>query len=212
MYRIAGCGLAALVLVAGCRSAEVQSETGPSTAPAVLPATAAQLPVGMPITGRLDQTLSTNGSRVGDQFTVTVTKPVVAQNGQTAVPAGATVHGTISALDGSTHAGDVAYIRLRFDQITLNGQSHPFGASVVRTDVESSRSFNRRNPVRGAIAGAVLGAVLDRDLDSTITGAAVGTAVGTAISLGTGTVDASLPAGTTIELRSTQHVNVRSSS
>src|SRR5690606_1238130 len=153
MVRIIGCGLVALTLVAGCRSAEVRSDPGASAAGMVMPPTAAHLPVGVPITGRLDQSLSTTSSKVGDQFTVTVTKPVVARNGETAIPAGSTVHGTVTEV-ASRHAGDVAYVRLRFDRITVNGRSYPFAADVVATEVQTERGFDRRNPVRGAIAGA----------------------------------------------------------
>src|SRR5690606_31227858 len=132
-------------------------------------------------------------------------------NGEVAIPAGATIHGTITQMETSTGPGDVAYLRLRFDQLSMNGRSYPFAADVVGTDVDvaADGGFRARDAVRGAIAGTVLGTVLDRDLDSAITGGAIGAAVGTAISLGTRRVDAALPGGTMIELRSTQAVDLR---
>lgn len=211
MYRIAGYGMVALALVAGCRSAEVQSEPGSTPSLSTMPATGSYLPTGVPIMARLDQTLSTEVSDVGDHFSATVTQPVVARNGEIAVPVGTTVHGTITALDDSDHAADVAYIRLNFDRISLNGRSYPFSAQVMETDVRAAgdTDFDPEAAARGAIAGGILGAVLQGDLEGAITGGAIGAVIGTAISLGTGTVQAALPAGTAIELQSTQAVDLR---
>lgn len=70
-----------VVMIAGCRSAEVQTvEPRPSTAQPA-PVDASLLPAATVLTAELDHTLSTANSRAGDRFTARVTDPIRAQNG-----------------------------------------------------------------------------------------------------------------------------------
>jgi hypothetical protein len=139
---------------------------------------------------------------------------VTAQNGEVVVPAGAKIEGRVTALEASRRAGEPAVIRLDFDRLTFGGRSHDFDAAITSAAPETSGGDTRNETLRkagiGAAAGAVLGAVLgDRDLRNMAIGAVLGAAAGTAISLGTGTVQSALPAGTTITLRTTQSVALR---
>jgi hypothetical protein len=163
---------------------------------------------------RLNQTLGTKVSKVGDTFTATVQKPVHAQNGELVVPEGATVEGRVTALDDSDHAGDRALIRLDFDRLSFNGQRYDLDAAITRAATQQSGRDSRDETLRkagiGAVAGGVLGAIIgDAELKDIAIGAAVGAAAGTLISLGTGDVEAALPAGTPMTLRVTQTVALR---
>ncbi|HET7583870.1 MAG TPA: YMGG-like glycine zipper-containing protein [Gemmatimonadaceae bacterium] len=205
--------LVALVAAAACtRSGTV--ETAPPAEPAQAPATAGSLPEGTALRVRLDDQLGTKSNRVGDEFTATVVDPVVAQNGETVVPTGAKVHGSVTGLHESSRAGDPAVIKLDFNRLTVNGNSYSFDAAVEATKLKTEGGDTRDETLKkagiGAAAGAVLGAVLgDADLKSILVGGALGAAAGTAISLGTGDVQGVLPAGTELSLRSTQTVALR---
>jgi hypothetical protein len=153
-------------------------------------------------------------SKVGDNFSATVENAVVAQNGTTVVPAGAKITGTVTGLDNSDHLGEPAAIKIEFEHLSMNGQTYPFNAKVTATNLETRGGDTRQETLKkagvGAAAGAVLGAVLSGgDLEKILLGGALGAAAGTVISLGTGEVEAVLPAGTRMTLQTTQTVALR---
>jgi len=200
----------ALLGAVACRMARV--ETGPGGQPAPLP-TAGAIPAGTRMTVELDQTLSTERSRVGDRFTARVTTPLVAADGQVVVPRGAVVSGTITGLDDSDHLGDIAAIRIHFDRLTVRGRTYPFEAEVVDTDVRLEEEDRRRIAERaalGAAAGAALGAIISGGkLEEILVGGALGAGVGTIIALGVGDLEAELPARSRMTLRTTRAVRLR---
>jgi hypothetical protein len=173
------------------------------------------LPSGTTMSARLNQSLGTSMSHEGDQFTAIVVSPVVAQNGEVAVPAGATVYGHVTGVHTSAIPTQESVIRLDFDQIALNGTTYPFQASVSNVNVQNqpanaTTGSVTKGAVTGAAAGAVLGAVISGgELSRIVTGGLLGAAAGTVISLGTGTTEAVIPAGSVITVRSTQGVQVR---
>lgn len=199
--------------LAGCaRNAQVESsgEVAPAT-----PANASFVPAGTAMTARLNQSLGTSVSKEGDQFTATLTNPVVAQNGATAIPAGAIAFGHVTGLHAATLPTDQAVIRLAFDSISFSGRTYPFDASISNVDVRNesgnpSTSSTARSAAAGAAAGLVLGAIVTGgDLSKMITAGLLGAAAGTAISLGTGSGQAVIPSGTTMTLRSTEQIRIR---
>jgi hypothetical protein len=201
--------LAGLVLVACAR--QTRLESGGDVELGVTPADASSLPTGVVLNVRLDEEIGTEVSKVGDEFTATVTNPVVAQNGETVVPAGAKVHGKVTGLDNSDRVGDAAVIKIDFDELTMNGEDHPFNAKVTATNLQTRGGDTTEETLKkagvGAAAGAVFGAILSGgDLDKILLGGALGAAAGTAISLGAGETEAVLAAGTEMKLETTRVV------
>ena len=213
--RLAAFASLALAAVAACapaRQTEVESTTPANTT--VIPVDASALPSGVTVEARLDQTIGTKNSKVGDTFTATVHNAVTSQGGTTVVPAGAKIEGKITALEKSSNVTEPAIIRLDFDRLTIDGRTYPFEATVEKAAPETTGGDTRNETLRkagiGAAAGAVLGAIIgDADLKSMTIGAVIGAAAGTAISLGTGNVESALPAGTTLTLRTSQQVALR---
>ena len=180
----------------------------------VIPVSRSTLPSGTTLQARLDQTLGTKQSKVGDTFTASVPSAVTTQSGATVVPSGAIIRGHVTAIEASRNATEPAVIRLAFDRLSFGGRDYPFEASVTRAAPQQTGGDTRDETLRkagiGAAAGALLGAVLgDAEIKNMAIGAVLGAGVGTAISLGTGTVDSALPAGTTLTLRTTQDVALR---
>jgi len=201
---------AAAVLLLGCginnRSTTVES--GGDIAP-VTPVNNRTLPAGATLTARLDQELSTRHSKAGDAFTATVSTPLTAQNGSVVVPQGAKIHGHVTATDPSDRAGDPALIRLNFERLSFNGQSHPFNAQIVQSAPVESSTHTTRNVVIGGAVGAALGGLVSGgDLDKLIIGGAIGAAAGSVVSMGSD-VNATLPAGSAMTLRATQTTQLR---
>ena len=206
--------VATAVLMSACtQPARIETSSGGDVVTSA-PASANTLPSGTMLTARLEQSLGTKSSKVGDKFTATTTKAVVAQNGQTVIPAGATVHGHVTGLHSPTVTGEQAVIRLDFDSLTISGRNYPFEASINSVATEGrttgSTSATVRSAAAGGAAGAVLGAVISGgDLDKIVAGGLLGAAAGTVISLGRGDVEAVLPAGSTLTVQSTETVALR---
>ncbi len=206
-------GLVAGLVLAGCaRQTRVES-TG-DVALSTTPADSRVLPSGTTLEVRLDQEIGTKSSRVGDTFTATVDKPIVASNGATVVPSGSTVYGRVMGLDNSDHVGEPAAIKIDFERIEVRGQSHPLSAKVTATNLQTRGGDTRSETLKkagiGAAAGAVLGAVLSGgELSKILLGGALGAAAGTVISLGVGDVEGVLPAGTKMTLQTTSTVALR---
>ena len=204
--------IVAIVTGACASGPQVESSAG-DVAPAIL-ANADVLPAGSTLTVRLNETLGTKSSKVGDAFTATTTQAILAQNGQAVVPGGATLYGHVTGLHSPTITGEQAVIRLGFDSLGLAGRQYPFDASIssvaLAGQTTGSTSSTVRTAATGAAAGAVLGAIISGgDLDKIITGGLLGAAAGTVISLGRGDVEAVLPAGSTLTVRSMETVAIR---
>ena len=203
--------VAAMMSAGACSRATTVESSGDVAVPT--PVNANTLPTGSVINVTLDQQVGTKTSKVGDTFSATVTDAIVASNGQTVVPAGSKVYGKVTGLQDSNNAGQKAAIRLDFERININGVERPFEAKITATNLQTQGADSRNETLKkagiGAAAGAVLGAVIGGgDVSKILGGAAIGAAAGTVISLGTGEVDAVLPAGSKMTLQTTQQVTL----
>ena len=215
MLRQTAMACAGVIALAACqRNVDVVSEGEVVPMTPVVSANARTLSAGSTMEVQLNQRLSTEASRVGDTFTATVVNNVMASNGEVVVPAGAVLHGRVSALDDSDNPTDRALIQLQFDRLSFNGRTYDFRGNI--TNVVTAEQANRssgdvtRGAVRGAVAGAVIGAIISgRDLDDILKAGAIGAAAGTVISLGAGNVEHVLPVGTRMTVQATHSVSLR---
>jgi hypothetical protein len=195
--------------VAGC-SRPVQVVSAGDVSGDVIPPTATALPVGTTLEVELDQPISATLTRVGDRFTAHVTKPVIAQDGGTVVPAGALVEGRVTGVEPSRDPTRPGLIRLDFESLRVGDRSYPFHASVEHTAIPGrSNEDLLKKAGAGAAAGGVLGAIIGGDLKDIVVGGAIGAAAGSLISLGMDSAEARLPAGTRLTLRNSSRVALR---
>jgi hypothetical protein len=201
--------LVGAALAACARTATVSTSTG-EIAP-TLPGNARTLPAGTQMQATFNQAIGTSNSKVGDSFTASVSNAVMAQNGETVVPAGAVVSGHVTGLHAASNVSDQSVIRLDFDSLAVGGRSYPFEANISNVSVKSTvdQSGAKRGAVTGAAAGAVLGAIISGgELSKIIGGGLLGAAAGTVISLGTGDVSATIPAGSGMTLTTAKSITL----
>jgi outer membrane lipoprotein SlyB len=195
------------VALAACATTKVQSAGGGLAG--VTPANTRMLPAGSALSVRTNAKLSGKHNSVGDEFSVTVTDNLDAQNGEITVPEGAMIYGHITALQEAPHAGDPSVIRVDFDRIVVNGRSRAFNARVTKVEPPSLSNETLKKAGIGAAAGAVLGAIISGgELGGIATGGVIGAAAGTVISLGMDR-EPELPEGTRMTLRTTQATTLR---
>ncbi len=170
------------------------------------------LPAGTGMRLKLETPLSTHRSKVGDVFTGRVTQAVVV-NGQTLVPAGASVTGRVTKLSEPRRIAGKPSIAVLPDRIVMpNGNQFLITATIVDTAKSSGTTVDDEGRIKGAgrtsrdtvelAAGGGTGAVI-----GVLAAGAKGLFLGGGIGLGavaaywlTKRHSAELPAGTEITL------------
>ena len=209
MKRTLAAAAVALFALAGCSTAQVETEPG-AVVPAPPGLAAPIVPTGTQVVAELDETLTTKTNQVGDNFTATVKEDVTVNN-DVIVPAGSKISGVITGIDPTDRIGDQAALRVAFESITVNGRVHAFAADITEVDVDIEETARVGDVTEkagiGAAAGAVLGAVIGGSLKDILIGGVLGAGAGTIISLGVGDVEAALPQGTDLTLTARRPVS-----
>ena len=165
------------------------------------------IPNGTRLTARLNSTVTTRGTQIGDRFTMTVDSP-----GQYR---GAVIEGHTAEARGSGRLTGRANISLEFDTISINGRTYRFAGiieSVTATNGDRI-TVNNEGAIRdtsqttqtvtragvGAVLGAIIGAIAGGGQGAAI-GAGVGAGVGAGSVLITGRDQIELGAGSTFDI------------
>lgn len=145
------------------------------------------VPAGQVINVKINQTISSETARVGDQFTTVTTIPIYS-GGVEVIPAGSTIVGRVTSVMRAQRKNKAGTIGVSFISVRLpsgitraiNGSlTDAIDTQTAKSDNESQvsgRSTARRNVVfvgGGAAAGAIIGAIAGGGK-----GAGIGTLVG----------------------------------
>lgn len=147
---------------------------------------------GQVIRVRMNQTITSETARVGDQFTTTVVDPVYA-SGIEVIPDGSEIVGRVTSVNRASRKSKAGTIGVHFVSVRLptgitraiNGELTDVTANNVTADNEgevSGRSAMKRNVVfigGGAATGALIGAIAGGGKGAGI-GAGVGAGLGVA--------------------------------
>jgi len=144
---------------------------------------------------------SSKASPVGSVVRARVTRAVVV-DGQTVVPEGAIVNGTVTEAIPLRKIGGAASLGLRFDTLELAGGART-AISAGLHEQGKSEDGKDAGTIAGATAGgALLGRLLSKNdkTKGTLIGAVVGAAAGTGVAAATKGKEVELPAGTALAL------------
>lgn len=123
---------------------------------------------------RMNETLNSKTSRVGDRFTTTVTEPVYSDTGVIVVPTGSTVIGRVNSVRAAKKGGDPGSIDVSFVEVklpngtrrTINGSLTDLDTKRAKSDAEGTASGDDRKNDKliygggGAAGGAILGGAI----------------------------------------------------
>lgn len=141
---------------------------------------------------RLDQSLSSKSSFVGQTFKNTTVDPIYSSGGVLLIPQGSTVHGRISAVKGARKNGEPGTIDVTFTSFTLpNGRKVPITGSLAESGKGDKNEVDNEGTVSakktknrnlkfiggGAAGGAVIGGIAGGPAGALI-GAGVGAVAG----------------------------------
>ena len=200
-----------LVLLAGC------SKGGSPNVPAGSSSSSAasgsyNLAAGTLVDATLTDEISSRHAKAGDAFTASVVEDVKNADGLVAIPAGSTVHGTITEVKAAPNAGATGTLTLAVSSVTVRGKTYDIQASIDSLmTTNKGRGISTMDAARvagGAAAGAILGRVIGGNATGTIVGGVLGGATGVAVSAAIKDVDIVLPAGTHLILTLKQRLTV----
>jgi hypothetical protein len=161
------------------------------------------VPAGTTVGASLGTRLSTGTNHTGDSFMATTTEPIVV-DGQTIVPAGARIRGTLGDVQASGRISGRARMTLGFDEIIgADGKTHGISARPLTMQAASATHGDVEKIAAGGVLGAVIGG---------ITGGGKGAAIGAGAGAGAGTILMLATQGDEVVLETGQRLNVRMTS
>jgi hypothetical protein len=165
------------------------------------------LPEGTAIPVTLDQNISSEDNRTGEEFEASVSEPIVV-NGKTVIPKGARVWGRIVESKSSGRLKSPARLELTLTSIEVGGTKYDVDTSDTRSVGKSHKKRNLIFIGGGTAAGAVVGAIVGGGVGAAV-GAAVGAGGGTAAAAATGKMHVRLPAETRLSFPLSQPLTIQ---
>lgn len=148
--------------------------------------------------------ICTNTNAVGDDVHATTSESVSGTNGAS-IPAGATVHMTVTQLKRSENANDKVVMEFRVNSVEFGGKTYNIEASVAEADVTRIRDQPKNKDVQkvaiGAAAGAIAGKIIGKSTKGAVIGGAAGAAAGAATAVATANYQGCINQGARIVVR-----------
>jgi hypothetical protein len=156
---------------------------------------------------RLDNAVNSETAKVEDRVTARVSRDVNVDS-RTAIPAGATLEGTVTLVERGGKFKERARLGIRFTTLVLTDNTRlPIQTETIFRDGDSPTSEAASKVGASAVVGAILGAVIGGKKGAVI-GGATGAAGGTAAVQAGGRNEASIPAGSPLTVRLTSPLTV----
>jgi len=150
------------------------------------------VPAGTALTIRVGSTLSSKTSQTGQTFTGTIASPV-AVDGETVIPEGSSVMGTVVEAKSAGRFKGASSLSLRLTSVTVNGTPYEVETSGVSQGQKGKGKRSAAMIGGGAGVGALIGGLAGGGKGAAI-GALVGGGAGTAGAGLTGNRDVTMPA------------------
>jgi len=165
------------------------------------------IPDGTTLRLDLATPLDSATSRVEDVVRATL-REAVKVNGETVVPTGAELTGTVTEVAGSGRVKGRARIAYRFTSLRLGKERHAIQTASIVHEAEATKGEDAKKIGIGAGIGAAVGAIVGGG-SGAAKGAAIGGAGGTGVVLATKGKEVRLGAGANVSTRITAPVTVQ---
>jgi hypothetical protein len=192
-------------------AANTPAQTQPAPAPAPMPAEPKPepiiVPAGTTLTVRLAQAVGSKISQAGESFSGTLANAIVVR-GKTAIPAGATVTGTVVDAKPLGRFAGGASLTLKLTSIDIHGTEREIETSAVS---QTEKGKGKRTAVLaggGAAVGALIGGLAGGGKGAGI-GALAGGGAGTGGAAFTGNKNIVLPAESALTFKLEQSLEIK---
>jgi len=157
------------------------------------------VPAGTTLGLQLTTAVASDTSALEDLVRARVVRPVVV-DGQTVIPAGAEVVGTVTGVEQAGRVKGRSRIAFRFDSLRVDKERHDIETETVAREGEATRGEDATKVGIGAGVGAAIGGILGGGKGAA-KGAAIGGAAGTGTVLATRGREVRLAVGDSVEAR-----------
>jgi hypothetical protein len=140
--------------------------------------------------------LSSETAAVEDEVRARL-KQAVTVNGETVIPNGATLIGSVTEVERSGRVQGRAHLAMRFTDVTFSGERHRLNTQPLSFDAEATKKADATKVGAGAGIGAVIGGILGGGKGAA-TGAAIGGGAGGGAVLATRGKEVELASGTAL--------------
>jgi hypothetical protein len=164
------------------------------------------LPAGTALPLSLTSSVASDTSSVEDDVTAVLTRAIVV-DGREAVPAGATVAGSVTDADGAGRVKGRGMIAFHFTSLQTGGARYEISAVPFSRQGAATKSEDATKVGIGAGAGAVIGGLLGGKKGAA-EGAAVGGGAGAGVVLATKGNEVRLDSGTDVSSRLTAPLTI----
>jgi hypothetical protein len=161
---------------------------------------------GTPVQVRLNAAVDSSRARAGDEFSATVSEPIV-ENGKTVIPRGAEVKGRVVDARESGHLKGAAQLQLALTSVQVGDKSYELSTATASRTGKNHKKRNWEWIGGGGGGGAVIGAIAAGGKGALI-GGPIGAGVGTAVAYFTGKRDVNLPPETHLTFKLTEPVTI----
>jgi hypothetical protein len=156
---------------------------------------------------QLESSLNTEQAQVEDRVDARVTRDVRV-NGRVAIPSGSHVVGSVVLVERGGRMKERARIGIRFNTLVLADSTRlQIGTETLYRESESPANKTSAKIGGAAIGGAIIGAIIGGGKGAAI-GSGIGAAGGTAAAMTSERMVVSLPAGTTVSVRTQAPITV----
>jgi hypothetical protein len=124
-------------------------------------------------------------------------KQAVSVNGETVIPNGSTLIGSVTEVERSGRVQGRAHLAMRFTEVTFNGERHRVNTQPLSFEAEATKKEDATKVGAGAGIGAVIGGILGGGKGAA-KGAAIGGAAGGGAVLATRGKEVELASGTAL--------------
>ena len=148
------------------------------------------VPAGTALTVRLGQALSSKTSQPGQAFLATLAQPVSVE-GRTAIPAGATVSGTVVNAKAKGKFKGEGELTLALTNVTVKGHTYSIQTQTLENTVKGKGKRTAATTGGGAAGGALIGG---------LAGGGKGAGIGALVGAGAGLMGGAMTGNKQIEL------------
>ena len=165
------------------------------------------VPAGTVLPLELTTALSSETAQVETPVSARIRNPVVI-NGDTVLPAGATVAGTVTDVARAGRVEGRAHLSFAFNELRVNSGREDIRTNPVTVEGEATKGEDATTIGAGAGVGAIIGGILGGKKGAG-KGAVVGGAAGTGVVLATRGKDVTLAEGTNVTATLAQPLTIR---
>ena len=165
------------------------------------------LPAGTALPLQMTSTISSESAQVEAPVSARFSNAVVI-NGDTVIPAGAVVTGTVTDVERSGRVKGRAHIAFAFNEVRMNSGREDIRTDPVNFEAEATKGEDATKVGVGAVGGAILGGILGGKKGAG-KGAVAGAAAGTGVVAATRGKEVTVAEGTNVTATLAQPLTLR---